>query len=107
MSDTVLVALITFVASPVVLAVLNRMQTRRLGDRIGGIEAKTEAVREQVQNSHRTNFRDDHDALRDEVREGFDDIRRRQDAQGTRIAGVDRKVTSLTKRFEAHIDGNN
>lgn len=107
MSDAVLVAIITGVAGPFVLALLNRASTRRLGDRIGGVEEKTEAVREQVQNSHRTNFRDDHDDLRREVREGFDDIRARQDAQGSRIAGVDRKVTSLTKRFEAHIDGTN
>jgi hypothetical protein len=41
------------------------------GRQIASGAANIEAVREQVQNSHKTNLRDDIDSLRDEMRQGF------------------------------------
>jgi hypothetical protein len=111
MSDAVIVAAVTtggLVAVALIQARANARLGRRIGgveQSLGGVEEKTEAVREQVQNSHRTNFRDDHDDLRRIVERGFESVKERQDRQGSLITGVKRDVTSLTKRFEAHIDG--
>lgn len=89
----------------IVVALLNKFETRRTRRRLSGIEAKTEIVREQVQNSHRTNLRDDHDRVRD----GVETLARRFDtfAAATRSADlrIERKVDGLSKRLDAHIDG--
>jgi len=117
MSDAVLVALISAFAviSSALVGVL--LQNVKLGRRIDKVHTKTEVVRDQVQNSHGTNLRDDLDRIRAEQREGFRSIEERQDAAAETViavrkeaqqaaTAVDQKVVDLTRRLDRHIDGS-
>lgn len=111
MTDAVTVALIS-TAGLIAVAGLNwlgnRRDNRRLGQRIADVATTTEVVREQVQNSHGTNFRDDHDELRAEVREVLSEIvqvRARQDSAARAVVVVSRKIDAVGKRLDEHIDG--
>lgn len=117
MSDAVLVALISTFGLIAVALVGVLFQNRSQGRRLDKLHAKTEVVRDQVQNSHGTNLRDDLDGIRGEMREGFRSIEDRQDLaaqtvvdvrkEAQQAAGqVDQKVTDLTKRLDRHIDGS-
>lgn len=106
-----LVALISAVGL-VVVTLLQRGRADRVGqrleERIDNVASTTEVVREQVQNSHGTNFRDDHDELRAEVREVLTEIvqvRARQDSAARAVVQVSRKIDAVGKRLDEHIDG--
>ena len=93
-----------------------------LGRRIDKVHDKAEVVRNEVQNSHRTNLRDDLDALKATVVDGIqnlrDDVKAVQDRQDTAASTVvavrkeaqtaanvvDRKVSDLSQRLDRHID---
>lgn len=108
MSDGVWAAIITS-AGLILVAVVNNRQGRKQMRAIGNIHEKTERVREQVENSHRSNFRDDLDDLRAEVIEGFAVQTRRQDAYaaatGRTHRRIEAKVDGVVKRLDEHIAG--
>ena len=104
MSVDVLIALIGGFA--MVLAALVAQ-----GRALGRVRRDTTEVRNQVQNTHRTNFRDDHDALAANV----DLVLKSQEALVVRLdefasdtrattGRIDRRITALTTRLDKHID---
>ncbi|ALX67451.1 DUF2746 domain-containing protein [Microbacterium sp. XT11] len=78
MSDAVLVALITGLLGPALVALITT-----------GIRRRVKAIQGQVQNDHPTNLREELDDRHDETREWFRELRRdigglRQDLRGVR-----------------------
>lgn len=118
MTDPVVLAAVVTTVGVIVTALIGVLfQNVKLGRRIDKVHDKAEVVRDQVQNSHGTNLRDDLDRIRAEQREGFRSIEERQDiAAETVIAvrkeaqqaatAVDQKVVDLTRRLDRHIDGS-
>jgi hypothetical protein len=79
--------------------------------RVNKVHAKAEVVRDQVQNSHGTNLRDDLDALRATVIDGFASVEKRQDwAARTAVANRNEARTAaeaaaaVGRRLDEHID---
>jgi hypothetical protein len=112
MSDAVLAALISAFALIAVALIGVLAQNVKLGRRIDRVHDKAEVVRDQVQNSHGTNLRDDIDSLRTTVAEGFDRVERRQDvaartAVSTRAEAqkASRAAAAVARRLDEYIDG--
>lgn len=106
--ESILAAVVTAVIGPVAVLFVGR----RLGKKVEAVERHTSETLNQVKNSHKTNLRDDVDALHDEVRE------MRKDQQGlhsdvreirTDITGLRRDdavtrvdLDSLRRRMREH-----
>jgi hypothetical protein len=107
MSDAIWVAIIGAVGM-ILVTRLNTMQNRKLGKSISEVKEHSEAVREQVENTHTRNLRDDVDRLTDKVVEGFAGIESRQDAladratAGFKVFGEELKAQKM--RLDNHID---
>ena len=72
-----------------------------------------EAVRWQVQNTHKTNLREDHDRLAEDVRQVLElqrDMARRVDSLAAANRASDRRqqedIAGLSRRLDDHIDGS-
>lgn len=96
MSDTVLVAIINGV-----FLVIVAVTTQRMRKDVAGIKKDAAAARHQVENEHKTNFRDDHDELRRSVEDRLDDLGRRQDRFAREVKSALRR---MSRRLDRHID---
>jgi hypothetical protein len=90
-TEAVWVVLISAVVGPSLVAVINV----RLGKQIKAQGAVTERIRHQVENSHQTNFRDDLDSFRGEVRAGFTHMRGEITNVRADVAGVHSDILSI------------
>lgn len=97
MNEAIAVALISMVGL-IAVALINYSGNKTLGKRVDKVHDKAEILREQVQNSHSTNFRDDQDAFYEEVRGWM----QRHDKRMDHLSGL---VQAQTTRLDAHIDG--
>lgn len=81
------VALVTGLLSIIGIAVAEIL--RRQHKAIGAVKANSDIVLEQTQNSHRTNLRDDLDAVHRDVRQVLDVLRQ----HGVEIGGLRRDLS--------------
>lgn len=117
MSDAVAVAMITGVGGPLVVGLLGWLSTRatgrRLGERIDGVASTTERlsehtrqVRNQVQNSHSTNLRDDLDEKFESLNARVDNVVRAQVETVRSVGAMRRKQDAMGKRLDEHLLGS-
>lgn len=97
MSEAIIVSMIGSVGL-IAVALINYRGNRTLGKRVEKVHDKAEILREQVQNSHSSNFRDDQDAFYAEVRGWMSSHDKRLDTISTQLQ-------AQTERLTVHIDG--
>jgi hypothetical protein len=88
---TVIVAFLTVIVSPAILAVV----TARLSGRVKSVQADTAQARDQLTNSHKTNFREETDDRHDEIVTKLDTVLDTQRAQGRDIGGMKADIRRL------------
>lgn len=91
MSDDVIISLIGTVIGPVIILWVST----RLGRRIKMQGIATEQIRYQVENSHKTNIRDDMDVILTEVQAGFTNVRGEISSVRGDLAGVHGDIRGL------------
>lgn len=109
---------VQYLIGPATILLIGWQLDRRSNKRIGAVDEKTQAVKEQVQNSHTTNLRDDfdlllqaQDRLATQQRAHHEEFRTFRGAALDRLRSVETKADDqrraqehLSERFDAHLD---
>ena len=93
MTEAVWIVVISSIVGPVMVTYVNQ----RLGRQIKAQGLIQERIRHQVENSHKTNFRDDLDSFRGEVQQGFNHMRGEITNVRSDVAGVHSDILSIRK----------
>lgn len=90
---TIIVALITAVVGPAAIAILGA----KLNRKVNHLRADAKATREQVENTHETNLRDDNDDKHAELVALVNAVIDTQKSQGVEIGGIRSELRAVRK----------
>jgi hypothetical protein len=85
------------VALAVITTVGTVLANRPMRKKLEAVAADAREARDQTANTHKTNLRDDLDAFRDEVRQGFEDVATEQGETRRSVGIVRRELRGVRK----------